>query len=180
MRKIFLKESDVARLADVRCMIVKESDPLEPCDNEDLVFRKVEDEHLIPANALYKWKFDCNFEHEPIWFYTTAERCKQMVSDDPSYWTKEKLEEFARIEKQLYQNWWDGNVYGYIIEKWDDTQRKWVQTSSCWGMYGAKELMENLPGEIDGTNIPICIESEDMKYDFDNVEKFTNEFSDYS
>ena len=176
--KIYLKDSDKARLADVRVRIVQDTDPREPCDNEDLVFEKAEDESLIPADALYKWKFDCNHEYEPMWFFTTAERCKQMVSPNKKDWTKKKLAEFAKIEKKLYQDWWDGKVYGYVEEKWDAKRREWMTTSSLWGMYGAKDLFDNLATETDGVSIPICIDSEDMKYDFDNVEKFANEFSD--
>lgn len=172
--RIYLKESDRVRLADYRARIVRETDPREPCDNEDLVFEKAEDESLIPANALYKWKFDCN--NEPIWFFTTAERCKQMVSKDPSYWTQEKLKEIAKIEKKLYMAWWEGCVYGYIIEKWDKKRREWMTTSSLWGMYGAEELLDNLATETDGVNIPVCIDEEDMKYEFDNTEKKPNEF----
>ena len=174
--KIYLKDSDKVRLADCRVRIVRETDPREPCDNEDLVFEKAEDESLIPTNALHKWKFDCNNEHEPIWFFTTAERCKKMVSENPSYWTLPKLIEFEKVEKKLYQDWYDGNVYGYIIEKWDEKQRKWMQTSSLWGMYGTEELMMNLVEETDGVSIPICIDTEDMKYDFENTEKKVNEF----
>ena len=176
--RIYLKDSDKVRLADYRARIVRETNPTEPCDNEDLVFEKAEDESLIPENALYKWKFDCNFEHEPIWFFTTAERCKKMVSVDPSYWTLPKLKEFAEIEKRLYQDWWDGHVYGYIIEKWDEKRREWMTTSSLWGMYGAKDLFENLATETDGVNIPICVDKEEMKYEFDNVEKRVNEFDE--
>ena len=176
--RIYLKDSDKVRLANYRARIVRETDPREPCDNEDLVFRKVEDEHLIPANALYKWKFDCNYEHEPIWFFTTAERCKEMVSKDPSYWTLPKLKEFAEIEHRLYQDWYDGHVYGYIIEKWDSKRREWMTTSSHWGMYGVKDLFDNLATETDGVNIPVCIDEEEMKYEFDNTEKKINEFGD--
>ena len=174
--RIYLKESDRVRLADCRIRIVKESDPLEPCRNEDLVFEKVEDEHLIPTNALMKWKFDCNYEREPMWFYTTAERCKQMVSNNPDDWTMEKLQFFAGVEKRLYQNWWDGEVYGYIIEKWDEKQRKWVTTFSVWGMYGAKDLLDNLATKTNRVNIPVCLDEEEMKYEFDNTEKCINEF----
>lgn len=174
--KIYLKDSDKVRLADYRARIVKETNPREPCYNEDLVFEKAEDESLIPANALHKWKFDCNNEHEPIWFFTTAERCKEMVSEDPSYWTLPKLIEFEKTEKRLYQDWWDGHVYGYIVEKWDEKRREWMQTSSLWGMYGAEELMLNLAEETDGVSIPICLDAEDMKYEFDNTEKKVNEF----
>ena len=174
--KIYFKNSDKVRLADCRVRIVRETYPNEPCDNEDLVFEKAEDESLIPANALHKWKFDCNNEHEPIWFFTTAERCKKMVSEDPSCWTLPKLIEFEKVEKKLYQDWYDGKVYGYIIEKWDDKHREWKQTYSCWGMYGTEELMMNLAEDADGVSIPICINDEDMKYDFDNTEKKVNEF----
>ena len=176
--RIYLKESDKVRLADYRARIVRETDPREPCDNEDLVFEKAEDRFLIPKNALYKWKFDCNNEHEPIWFYTTAERCKKMVSENPSYWTLPKLTEFAEIEHQLYQDWYDGHVYGYIIEKWDKKRREWMTTSSLWGMYGADELLMQLAEETDGVNIPVCVDEEEMKYEFDNTEKKINEFSE--
>ena len=173
--KIYLKDSDKVRLADYRARIVRETNPREPCDNEDLVFEKAEDEALIPENALYKWKFQ-PYGHEYIWFFTTAERCKEMVSEDPSYWTLSKLKEFAEIEHRLYQDWYDGHVYGYIIEKWDSKRREWMQTSSFWGMYGAKDLFDNLATETDGVSIPVCIDSEEMKYDFDNVEMKPNEF----
>ena len=181
--KIYLKDSDKVRLANVRARIVKETNPREPCDNEDLVFEKAEDETLIPSNALHRWKFECNHEHEPIWFFTTAERCKKMVSKDPSDWTKEKLIEFEKIERKLYQDWWDGYVYGIVVEKWDEKQRKWMQMYSIWGMYGEKDVYDNLANEIDllydevgEDSIPVCIDAEEMKYEFDNTEKQPNEF----
>ena len=159
--KIYSLSSKEARLADCRCRIVHEIDPREPCYNEDMVFKKVEDEHLIPANALHKWKFNCNFEHEPIWFYTTAERCKKMVSEDPSYWTKEKLLEFERIEKKLYQDWYDGCVYGYIFEKWDDANRQWQHINSCYGFYGIDTIIHGVKDATAGKdNIIICAEDE--------------------
>ena len=48
--------------------------------------------------------------------------------------------------------------------------------SSLWGMYGSEELFENLATETDGVNIPVCVDEEEMKYEFDNVEKKINEF----
>lgn len=171
--KIYLKDSDKVRLADYRARIVKETDPREPCDNEDLVFEKSEDTS-VPEDAIYSWYF----APMGITFYTTPERCKKMVSEDPSYWTQKKLEEFAKIEGRLYRDWYDGCVYGYIIEKWDEKRREWMRTSSLWGMYGAEELMMHLAEETDGVSIPICLDDEEMKYDFDNTEKKVNEFSE--
>ena len=133
--------------------------------------------------TVHRWKFDCNHEHEPIWFFTTAKRCKEMVSKDPSDWTKEKLIEFEKIERRLYQDWWEGHVYGIVVEKWDEKQRKWMTISSLWEMYGEKDVYDNLGNEIDllydevgRVNIPVCIDDEEMKYEFDNVEKHPNEF----
>lgn len=172
--RIYLKDSDKVRLADYRARIVRKTNSREPCDNEDLVFEKAEDESLIPANALFKWNIE--MIDGPQWFFTTAERCKKMVSPDPSYWTFEKLQEFARIEKKLYENWRDGLVYGYIVEKWDVKRREWMTTSSLWGMYGADELLMHLAEETDGVGIPVCVDEEEMKYEFDNVESKVNEF----
>ena len=175
--RIYLKDSDKVRLASIRARIVRETNPLEPCDNEDLVFEKADKE--VPSEAIYTW----HFAPMNVLFFTTAERCKKLVSEDPSYWTQEKLKEFAEIERQLYMDWYDGHVYGIIVEKWDDTQRKWTTIDSRYGLYGKKEVMyalteENdlLYDEINGCTIPICIDEEDMKYEFDNTEKNVNEF----
>ena len=171
--KIYLKDSDKSRLADKRVRIIKESDPLEPCRNEDLVFEKAEDEFLIPADALFKWHID--MVPGEWWFYTTAERCKKMVSEDPSYWTFEKLQDFALLEKKLYENWRDGYVYGFIVEHWDEKQRKWVEDRSLWGMYGKEDVLENIRSEVH-EDIPICIDEDSMAWEFNNAEKKINEF----
>ena len=168
--RIYLKDSDKVRLADYRARIVRESNPREPCDNEDLVFEKADGK--VPHDAIYSWYF----APMDVVFYTTAKRCKKMVSEDPSYWTLPKLSEFAKIEERLYRDWLNGHVYGYIVEKWDAKRREWITTSSSWGMYGSKDLLENLAAETDGVNIPVCVDEEDMKYEFDNVEKKVNEF----
>ena len=170
--KIYLKDSDKVRLADYRARIVRESSPRSPEDNEDLVFLRVSNKCSIPKNAIYVWQLNPNGS----WYYTTEARCKQMVSPDKKYWTKKKLDYFKEVEARLWRDWWDGHVYGYIVEKWDAKRREWMTTSSLWGMYGAKDLLENLATETDGVSIPICIDDEDMKYDFDNVEKKVNEF----
>lgn len=178
--KIYLKDSDKVRLADVRCRIVRESNPRSPAENEDLVFEKASHKEDIPKNALFTWKLDAPkkyWGHEPFWFFTTAERCREMVSPDPAFWTWKKLAEFAKIESKIWQDWCDGHVYGIVIEKWDEKRREWTTISSLWGMYGAKDLFDNLEEVTDGIKIPVCIDNEEMKYDFDNVEMRPNEFS---
>ena len=173
--KIYLKESDKARLANVRIRIVRENSPRQPDKNEDLVFVKVDNESDIPENSIYHWHLNlCN---DICYFYTTADRCKQMVSDDPSYWTEEKLKKLAEIERQIWHDWYVGDVYGFVREKWNAKQRKWETISSLWGMYGSDELIENLKDELYNENdILVCLDDEDMKYNFNDVEMKLNEF----
>ena len=179
--RIYLKESDVPHLAKKRIRIIREVNPHEPCDNEDLVFKKASDESLIPANALFKWSIE--MPNGTWWFFTTAERCNKMVSPDPACWTFEKLQEFARIEKRIYESWRDGHVYAFICEKWVNKRRRWEAIDHIHGgMYGAEDLMNNLKdflefNESDDGSLPVCIDSEEMKYEFDNCEKSVNEFS---
>lgn len=181
--RIYLKDSDKVRLADCRARIIRESNPRRPDEHEDLVFVSDKKETFVPENVLmsYGVMFP-DGTHET--FFTTPKRCREMVSDDPSYWTKEKLEHFADIEKKLWKHYLANEVYGYIIEKWNEKQREWIAISSTWGMYGAKDVYDNLGNDIDlfydevgGVSIPVCIDEEDMKYEFDNCEKTINEFS---
>ena len=76
-----------------------------------------------------------------------------------------------------------GHVYGIIVEKWDEKQREWAHIDSIWGMHGAEQVQRQLNDEIDllydevnGVNIPVCVDEEVMKYEFDNVESEVNEF----
>ena len=173
--KIYLKDSDKVRLANKRIRIVRDTSPREPCYNEDLVFQKANIVTDIPKNALLTWYF----APRAVWFFTTAERCKKMVAEDPSYWTYDKLSKFAEAEKQLYKDWYDGNVYGIIIEKWDAENRSWICTNSYYGMYGATSLIDNINDELKrDPNYVVCIDDETMKYDFDDVEMRVNEFKD--
>ena len=174
--KIYLKDSDRARLANKRIRIVRETSPLEPCDNEDLVFEKAESFNDIPNNKLKTWYF----APLDMWFFTTAERCKTMVSKDPSYWTDDKLSAFAKIEKQLYNDWNNGNVYGIIIEEWNARNRSWTCIESYYGMYGATSLIDNINDKLqrDHSAFVVCIDDETMKYDFNDVEMRVNEFKD--
>ena len=50
-------------------------------------------------------------------------------------------------------------------------------------MYGEKDLYDNLSNEIDlhydeagEASIPVCVDEEEMKYEFDNVEMRVNVF----
>ena len=178
--RIYLKNSDKVRLADYRARIVRETGPRRPDEHEDLVFVSDKKEKFIPEKVLMSWRL---FPIQET-FFTTAERCKQMISPDQSYWTQEKLEFFKNAEMQIWRDWWDDHVYGIIIEKWDEKQREWKSIDSLWGMYGAKDVYDNLNNEIDllydevgGASIPICIDEEEMKYEFDNVEHKPNEFN---
>lgn len=170
MLKIYLKDSDVPRLADERIRIVREEAPREPCDNEDLVFERVFDESEIPTNALFMWDFQ-PIGKDRMFFFTTELRCKEFVSPKPEDWTFDKLKKFAEEEKKLYQDWDQCCVYGWIQEKWNPVQRKWDTVSSTYGYYGAEALL----AELKDKTIPVCIDSEDLKYDFDNTEKKVNE-----
>lgn len=140
--------SAAARLADRRVRIVREEQPDDPAEQFDLVFEKAEDKASIPKNAIYRWKFDRNFEHEPIWLFTTKERCRRMVSSNPDDWTKEKLVEFEKDERKLWQSWWDGDVFGWIQERWDPKNREFAHESSCYGYYGMGEILRAVEEEV--------------------------------
>lgn len=177
--RIYLKDSDKVRLANYRARIVRDTCPRRPDEYEDLVFVSDKKEKFIPEKVLMSWGLVPTQET----FFTTAERCKQMISPDPSYWTQEKLEFFKNAEMQIWRDWLASRVYGIIIEKWDEKRREWTCIDSTWGIYGKKDVYDNLGDEIDlhydevgGASIPVCVDEEDMKYEFDNVEKKVNEF----
>lgn len=49
---------------------------------------------------------------------------------------RQKLSDMLRVEVKTYDDYLTGEVFGYTIEKHDNTTGEWVEEDSCWGFYG--------------------------------------------
>jgi len=71
---------------------------------------------------------------------------------------RDAIEACLRSEVEIFSQWASGDVYGYVVEKWepadcgDPDHGEWVETDSCWGFYGtdwqANGIYDALPDEV--------------------------------
>lgn len=82
------------------------------------------------------------------WIWTTAKKAENIsgIKKPSCDWLQKALES----EVKTYSQYLEGDVYGYIVEKYEDGE--WVETDSCWGYYvdGIDPLSE-LSDEVFGT-----------------------------
>lgn len=118
-----------------------------------------------------KWShFDAQWDCSDVgWIYTTKKEiieCGGQLKGKRKWRkvTERNWKEAAQIwlegEVETYDMWLTGQVYGYILEKWDGYD--WVDEDSCWGFY-SKKWGDELALEIahEGfTNEPFISEEE--------------------
>ena len=67
------------------------------------------------------------------WIWTTVKKAEKVsgVKKPSVEWIKKALE----AEVRTYSQYLEGDAYGYIVEKYEDST--WIETDSCWGYYPA-------------------------------------------
>jgi len=135
-----------ARLADRRIRIARDETCPEPSDIMDLAFERAETPDSVPENAIRSWETELGGERAV--FFTTAERCRKTVSGKETDWSGGGLDSLESDEKEIWRNWKDGHVYGWILEEWDPDERLWTEKDSCWGYFGADGIIEAIKNEV--------------------------------
>lgn len=83
--------------------------------------------------------FSCGWDSEQVgWIFVEEEVVEEEYEDDPK--ALEKAEAYLLGEVKDYDDYLTGSVYGYVIEKIDE---------SCWGFYGLDYCREEARQAID-------------------------------
>lgn len=82
--------------------------------------------------------------------HTTPEMCAKVGV---------RWEDAARMleaEVEMFKQWADGDVYGFVVEEWTDecaceqcSAGEWVEIDSCWGFYGSDPFENGMSEHID-------------------------------
>jgi len=166
---VYLESAKPARLAKVRCRIVREENPQQPWDWMDMVFKQnvIEDgqEKKWPDDTV--WHFTVWFDGSKTYWYTTKERLLQFFDSDLSHHTHEALKKLEEEEKKILKQYCDGEVFGIIREEWDESNREWKHVDSLFGMYGAESVADCMNDIVKDGDVICC--DEEVKYNFDII-----------
>ena len=164
---IYLSNSRTGRLADKRIRIFREENPRRLSDAMDLVFTN---EKIENPNAI---TFTVHGYNDSYKFKTNDERLSEYFDRDRSHWTKEAIETIAAEEKELWEAYMCGDVFGIACERWNAAEREWTAVeNTLYGVYGAKDAIAIAKDILlrHSTEAFVVTCEEDVKYCF-NIKK---------
>jgi hypothetical protein len=115
-------------------------------DIPDEHIKRVIDKHvcvILPLNLydhsgirMRTGPFSCPWDSGQVgWIYVTWEKArKEWTGTDDEI--REKAERCLEAEVEVYDDYISGNVYGFVVEKYDEECDEWVDSDSCWGFFG--------------------------------------------
>jgi hypothetical protein len=70
--------------------------------------------------------------------FVTKAQAKEEFPDLNDNELEERVKKCFEAELELYADWVNGNVYGFVVTKLDEDMVE-VDVDSCWGFYGRKD-----------------------------------------
>jgi len=151
-RLIYNVNSRIARLASKRVRIVRDTTPREPWKDRDQVCVKTGlPEEVEDTSERCHW-----FRVNGVEFVITKDRLRKYFNEDPASWTKEAIQRLAEEDKATIVQYNDGDVFGLVLESWNGAERMWNNDDSIWGMYGDRELLDNLEDFAKDVDVVCC------------------------
>lgn len=137
--KFVPKSSREARLANVRLVLVKDVSGgcRAPDENMDLIFHRGHGE-------VWGFKLRETYGYETEVF--TADR-KKVEEESKACGHKTEAEKRAWLagikdaEKKLWQAWMDGDVYGIVIERYNESERRFFCVNCQYEIYGWENVV---------------------------------------
>ena len=156
--KFISADSREARLADRRVVLVRDYSCRKPNENCDLIFQPGHDDVFG-----FTVKSSYDYDNEPITCCASKEKLKEEI-DACNFKTDEEvnkwLESIKKAEKEMWQHWIDGEVYGLIVEVWDEAERQFKCVDCLYELYGFDEVKESIDDlNTDGTEV-FCVDEE--------------------
>jgi hypothetical protein len=88
--------------------------------------------------------FSCPWDSGQVgWIYCTWEKAREEWG--PAV-TSLQIKKCLQDEVKVYDNYLTGEVYGYIVERWDGDE--WVKEDSCLGFYGSDPWTNGIADEM--------------------------------
>ena len=165
--KIYIESNRKARLVNCRVRIVHDSCYRQPWADMDLIFNpRTEDVDSAPL-------YDATTHDEPLierkcgalTFYTNKSRIKELCGDDPKFFTDDGIDKLCwGPEKNEIKMWVNGEVFGFVVEHWDEDNRSWKHVDSCFGYYGIDAVLD----EVKDIECECICCDDDVKYNIPN------------
>lgn len=154
--KFISEHNRAARLANVRLVLMKDLSGRAPDVNTDLIFHRGHGE-------VWGFKLRETYGSETEVFTATREKveeeskaCGHKTEAEKRAW----LEGIKDAEKKMWQAWMDGEVYGIVVQKWDDVERRFHCIDCLYELYGWNDVVAALK-DMDLSKVEVfCVDKD--------------------
>ena len=154
--KLISENDHKSRLANKRCIIMKDSACEQPDENMDMIFHRGNDD-------VFGFRLRKTYGNETEVFCASygkieeeSKACKHKTKAERQKW----LDGIKKAEARIWQEWIDGEVYGICIQTWNADERIWNGVDGAWNLFGWDDVVEALKN-MDLTGIDVfCVSAE--------------------
>lgn len=156
--KFISENSKEARLANCRVLLIRDESGQAPDKYMDTIFHPGHGE-------IFGFKVT-SFDRQYSEIFTCDKAALQKEIDAMNFKSEEDKEKWLNgikvSEKKMWQAYYDGNVYGLLIEKWNDEEREFKVVDSLWQLYGFDDVKANIMEIVGNYDIDCYVAATDL------------------
>jgi hypothetical protein len=169
--KFISENTKEARLANRRVLLIRDDSCQAPDKYMDTIYHPGHGEifgfQVVSFDRQYSEVFTCDKaalqkEIDAMNFKSEADKNK---------W----LKDIKDSEAKMWQAYYDGEVYGILIQEWNDKERQFKMVDVLWGLYGFDDVKANIIDIVGNYDID-CFAVEN---DLGDPENWREEFREF-
>jgi hypothetical protein len=156
--KFISKNSNEARLANRRVLLIRDNSCQAPDEFMDMIYHPGHGE-------IFDFKV-VSFDHQFSEVFTCDKAALQKEIDamnfkseaDKNKW----LKDIKDSEAKIWQAYYDGEVYGILIQEWSDEAREFKTVDSFWGLYGFDDVKATIKDIVSDDDIDCFVVGDEL------------------
>ena len=169
--KFISKKTKKARLANRRVLLIRDESCQAPDEFMDTIFHPGHGEVFGFKVVSFDRQFSEVFTCDKATLQKEIDAMNFKSEEDKEKW----LKGIKESEKKMWQAYYDGDVYGILIQEWNDEDREFNTIDTLWGMYGFDDVKANIIDVVGNYDID-CFAVENELGDPENWKKEFREF----
>ena len=169
--KFISEKTKEARLANRRVLLIRDVSCQAPDEFMDTIFHPGHGEVF----GFKVVSFDRHFSE----VFTCDRSALQKEIDAMNFKSEEDKEKWLKdikeSEMKMWQAYYDGEVYGILIQEWNDEERQFKIVESLWGMYGFDAMKANFMDIVGNYDIDCFV----VENDLGDPENWKKEFREF-
>jgi hypothetical protein len=138
--KFVSEKTKKARLANLRALLIRDVSCQAPDEFMDMIYHPGHGEIFGFKVVSFDRQFSEVFTCDKAALQKEIDAMKFKSEADKNKW----LKDIKDSEAKIWQAYYDGEVYGILIQEWSDEAREFKTVDSLYGLYGFDDVKANI------------------------------------